>query len=88
MIQHDLGWTLHQMPGYQASVVALAAENRRLRADLADILMTGDRATRGARLVEVHGQAVVIVGAEEWQAMRRAQVAASNHLVNTREATN
>lgn len=87
-MHRDLRWTLHQMPGHQASVLALASEVRRLRADLADILMTGDRATRGARLVEVHGQSVVIVGADEWQTMRRAQVAASNNLINERGPMN
>jgi hypothetical protein len=36
----------------------------------------------------VHGQAVVVVGAKEWQEMRRAMVAAGNALVGERGQVN
>lgn len=88
MIQHDLDWTMHQMPGYTATVQSLAAEIRRLRADLAAILRAGDHAARGAKIVAVQGQVVVFTTGEKWQDLRRAMIAAGERLTTERGATN
>lgn len=81
MIQHDLAWTTGPMAGAHEVAQTLAAEVRALRADLAAILRSGDRATRGAQMVSVQGQVVVFVEGERWQAMRRAMCAAGDRLV-------
>ena len=88
MIQHDIAWTTGPMAGAHQVTQTLAADVKARRADLAAILRAGDRACRGAQLVSVHGQAVVVVGAKEWQEMRRAMVAAGNALVGERGPVN
>lgn len=88
MIRHDVDWTLGPMPAHSAAMIALAIQNHLLRQLLTAILRAGDRAARGARLVEVHGHTVVIVGSEQWQTMRRAMVTAGNELMDERGPMN
>lgn len=88
MIRHDLPWTLGRLPDHAAFVMKLVERASLLREALAGILRAGDRAARGARLVEVHGQAVIVLGAEEWQAVRRAMIAAGESLTDERGPMN
>lgn len=88
MIELDVTWTTRQMPGYNASVQALAAEIRRLRADLGSILRTGDQAARGATLASLNGRTGIFIEAEHWERLRRAQVTAANNVVGPHGLTN
>lgn len=81
MIRHDIPHTLHQLPGMTNAIEALAAENEALRSLMEAALRAASAAAKGARLVEVHGAAVVFVGAAEWEAMRRAMIAAGRAMV-------
>lgn len=81
MILQDIPYTLGPAVGQVNTTVELARQVQAFRAALAAILLAGDRAARGGRLVEVHGQAVVILGAEQWQEVRRAMIAAGQQMV-------
>lgn len=88
MILRDLPFTLGPAVGQANATLALAQQVLALRAALAEILRAGDRAARGGRLIEVHGQAVVVLGAEQWQTIRRAMIVAGNQLVDERRPRN
>jgi hypothetical protein len=88
MIQHDVAFTTGQAPALSAENLALQAENRALREALSKVIRAGDRACRGAQLVAVQGQVVVFVGAEKWQDMRKAMIAAGNKMLGERGAVN
>jgi hypothetical protein len=88
VIRHDVDWTMGPMPAHSAEMLALAMQNRMLREVLAAILRAGDRAARGGRLVEVHGECVVFLGGEQWQALRRAMIAAGDRLMDERGPMN
>jgi len=88
MIQHDIPNTLGPMTGQANAAFILAQELLAMRADLAQVIRAGDRAVRGARLVEVHGQAVVVLGAEEWRQVLLAMIAAGERMVGQKGAMN
>lgn len=88
MIQHDIAWTTGPMAGAHQVAQTLAADVKARRADLAAILRAGDRAARGAQVLSVHGQTVVIIGGLQWQELRRAMIAAGNALVGQRGPVN
>lgn len=88
MILQDIPFTLGPAVGQVNATVELARQVQAFRAALAAILLAGDRAARGGRLVEVHGQAVVILGAEQWQEVRRAMIAAGQQMIGERGAMN
>lgn len=88
MIRHDIPWTTGPMVGATNTALALAADNERLREALAAILRAGDRAARGGKLVEIHGQCVVFIGADQWQEMRRAMVSAGRVMAGERGTVN
>lgn len=88
MIRHDIPWTTGPMVGAANTALALAADNERLRGALAAILRAGDRAARGGKLVTVHDHAVVFIGADEWQAMRRSMVQAGRVMAGERGQVN
>lgn len=88
MIRHDIPFTTGPMVGAHNAALILAQELQAMRADLARVLLAGDRACRGAKLVEVHGQAVVVLGAEEWRQVRLAMIAAGERLVGQKGAMN
>lgn len=88
MIRHDVAWTVNHAPTHSAETLALQAENQALREALAAILRAGDRAARGGKLVEIHGQCVVFIGADQWQEMRRAMVSAGRVMAGERGQVN
>jgi len=88
VIQHDLPHTLGPMVGATNAALILAQELLAMRADLAQVLRAGDQACRGAKLFEVHGQAVVVLGAEEWRQVRLAMIAAGERMVGQKGAMN
>lgn len=88
MIQHDIPNTLGPMTGQANVAFILAQELLAMRAAVAQVIRAGDRAVRGARLIEVHGQAVVVLGAEEWRQVRLAMIAAGERMVGQRGSAN
>lgn len=82
MIRHDLPHTLGPMVGAANAAFILAQEVQVLRTLLADVLLASNAATKGAQVLAVHGQTVVIIGGPEWQTMRRAMIAAGNRLTS------
>lgn len=88
MIQHDVAFTVSEAPAHSAANLSLQAENRALREALAAVIRAGDRATRGAQIVRVQGHVVVFVGAEKWQDMRKAMIAAGNKMLGERGQVN
>ena len=88
MIQHDVEWPVKKATVHSAANLSLVAENRALRKALAAVIRAGDRAARGAQVVPVQGHVVVFVGAEKWQDMRRAMIAAGNKMLGERGQVN
>lgn len=81
MILQDIPFTLGPAVGQVNATVELARQVQAFRAALAAILLAGDRAARGGRLVEVHGQYMFFMGGEEWVELRRAMIAAGQQMV-------
>lgn len=69
-------------------VLSLDSEVRQLRDALAAVIRSGDRAARGAQVMAAQGQAVVVVGGEQWQEMRRAMIRAGRAMVGERGQVN
>lgn len=88
MIQHDIAFTVSEAPTHSAANLSLVAENQALRKALAAVIRAGDRAARGAQVVAVQGHVVVFVGAERWQDMRKAMIAAGNKMLGERGQVN
>jgi hypothetical protein len=88
VIQHDVAFTVSEAPAHSAANLSLVAENRALRKALAAVIRAGDRAARGAQVVAVQGHVVVFVGAEKWQELRRAMIAAGNKMLGQRGQVN
>lgn len=88
MILQDIPFTLGPAVGQVNATVELARQVQAFRAALAAILRAGDRAARGGRLVEVHGQYMFFMGGEEWVELRRAMIAARNQMVGHPSQTN
>lgn len=88
MIQHDVEWTVNLAPSMSTDKERLMYENQALREALAEVIRAGDRAARGAQIVAVQGHVVVFIGAEKWQAMRKAMIAAGNKMLGERGQVN
>lgn len=74
MIQQDLAFTLGSAPGFALLIERLATDNRRLNGQLEAVRRASHAACRGAKLISVHGQSVVMIGGDEWRELRLALI--------------